>query len=106
VQAALIVALVAVTAIVLVVHMPTVSATARLAQTLDGAELRALGGDLFHPGIGLLVLLAITVINVYKPVGVTQYGWRKQREALQQNAQRTRPSATPHHLLASTCTTR
>ena len=34
----------------------------------------ALGGDLFHPGVGLLVLLAITVLNVYKPAGVTPYG--------------------------------
>jgi uncharacterized membrane protein len=67
--------------IVLVLHMPTVSGTAKLAQRVDGADLRALGGDLFHPGVGLLVLLAITVLNVYKPAGLTPYGWRKQRSA-------------------------
>lgn len=67
--------------VVLVVHMPTVSAMARLARTTDGADVRALGGDLFHPGVGLLVLLVIAVLNVYKPAGVTPYGWRKQREA-------------------------
>ena len=39
-----------------------------------------LGGDLFHPGAGLLLLLAITMLNVYKPEGLTPYGWRKQRE--------------------------
>src|SRR5919198_6724023 len=44
--------------VVLVLHMPTVSAMARLAQTTEGAELRALGGDLFHPAAGLLLLLA------------------------------------------------
>jgi len=66
--------------VVLVRHMPTVSAMARLAQTADGADLRALGGDLFHPAVGLLVLLAITVLNVCKPAGITPYGWRKQRE--------------------------
>jgi hypothetical protein len=26
------------------------------------------------------VLLAILVLNVYKPQGMTRYGWRKQRE--------------------------
>src|SRR5437879_4832530 len=77
--------------VVLVLHMPTVSGMARLAQTVDGADLRALGGDLFHPAVGVLVLLAITVLNVYKPAGVTPYGWRKQREersSLQRNSRR------------------
>jgi hypothetical protein len=73
-------ALTTLSAVVLVLHMPTVSAMARLAQNLDGADLRALGGDLFHPTTGLLVLLAIAVLNVYKPAGLTPYGWRKQRE--------------------------
>jgi hypothetical protein len=72
--------------VVLVLHMPTVSAMAKLAQTVDGAELRALEGDLFHPGVGLLVLFAITVLNVYKPAGLNPYGWRKQRSAAQRNA--------------------
>ncbi|HEY8742540.1 MAG TPA: hypothetical protein VIU62_05550, partial [Chloroflexota bacterium] len=84
--------------VVLVLHMPTVSAMAKLAQSLDGADLRALGGDLFHPAVGLLVLLAITVLNVYKPVGVTPYGWRKQREqrsAPQRSARRVLTSVSP-----------
>jgi uncharacterized membrane protein len=66
--------------VVLVLHMPTVSTMAELAQHADGADLRALGGDLFHPAVGLVGLLAIAVLNVYKPAGVTPYGWRKQRE--------------------------
>jgi hypothetical protein len=66
--------------VVLVLHMPTVSEMARIAQTVDGADLRALGGDLFHPGIGLLLLLTVTTLNVYKPAGLTPYGWRKQRD--------------------------
>jgi hypothetical protein len=28
-----------------------------------------------------LILLVIQVLNVFKPAGMTQYGWRKQREA-------------------------
>ena len=84
--------------VVLVLHMPTVSAMAKLAQTVDGADLRALGGDLFHSAVGLLVLLAIAVLNVYKPTGMTPYGWRKQREprnGLQRNARRATSSVSP-----------
>src|SRR5437773_8128210 len=66
--------------IVLLLHMPTVSALADVARAADGADLGGLGGDLFHPGVGLLVLLVITVLNVYKPRGVTRYGWREQHE--------------------------
>ncbi|MGH7481821.1 MAG: DUF2269 domain-containing protein [Longimicrobiales bacterium] len=66
--------------LVLLLHMPTVSAMADVARAADGADLRRLGGDLLHPGIGLVVLLAIAVLNVYKPRGLTRYGWRKQYE--------------------------
>ena len=67
--------------VVLLLHMPTVSATADVARTAEGAALEALGGDLFHPAVGLVLLLAVHVLNVYKPPGLTRYGWRKQRAA-------------------------
>lgn len=38
------------------------------------------GSGLLHPGIGLLVLLVIVILSVYKPRGMTRYGWRKQQE--------------------------
>lgn len=66
--------------VVLLLHMPTVSFLADVAQEADGADLARLGGDLFHPGVGLLVLLVITGLNVYKPQGMTRYGWRKRQE--------------------------
>lgn len=66
--------------VVLLLHMPTVSAIARVARDSDGATVGRLGGDLLHPGLGLVVLLGITLLNVYKPRGLTQYGWRKQEE--------------------------
>jgi hypothetical protein len=66
--------------IVLLFHMPTVSAMTEMARVADGTHLSRLGGDLFHPSVGLLVLLVITVLNIYKPRGVTPYGWRKQQE--------------------------
>lgn len=68
---------------VLVLHMPTVSAMADMVRKEDGVTLTDLsshGGDLFHAVGGLLVLLVITVLNVYKPRGLTSYGWRKQQE--------------------------
>jgi hypothetical protein len=65
---------------VLLLHMPTVSSLADVAHEADGADLGGLGGDLFHAGGGLLVLLVITALNVYKPQGMTPYGWRKQQE--------------------------
>lgn len=65
---------------VLVFHMPTVSAGAAIARHADPAVLFALGGDLFHPAVGLLVLLVITWLNMFKPKGLTRYGWRRQRE--------------------------
>ncbi len=60
--------------------MPTVSSLADVAREANGADHGGLGGDLLHAGGGLLVLLVITVLNVYKPRGMTPYGWRKQHE--------------------------
>ncbi len=66
--------------IILLLHLPGVSALAHRAREADGAELAGFGDDLAHPGVGLLLLLAITTLNVYKPRGLTPYGRRKQRE--------------------------
>jgi hypothetical protein len=66
--------------VVLLLHMPDVSVLADVAREAEGAGLDGLGGDLLHPGLGLVVLLVIQVLNVYKPRGMTPYGWRKQQE--------------------------
>jgi hypothetical protein len=58
--------------------------------TTSGEDLRALGSTLFHSVGGTVVLLVILVLNVYKPQGMTRYGWRKQHEergALQRSKQ-------------------
>jgi hypothetical protein len=65
---------------VLVLHMPTVSSTAEVARTAEAEVLESLGGDLFHPAVGLVILLVVQVLNLYKPRGVTRYGWRKQQQ--------------------------
>jgi hypothetical protein len=84
-----------VSTVVLLLHMPTVSSLADVAREADGASLGGLGGDLFHPGVGLLVLLAITVLNVYKPRGLTPYGWRKQQEERARLARRAPAAVRP-----------
>ena len=64
---------------ILLLHMPDVSAIADTAREADEASLGGLGGDLLHPAAGLVVLLVIQALNVYKPRGLTRYGWRKQQ---------------------------
>jgi hypothetical protein len=67
--------------VILILHMPSVSTTAAAARAADSSQLGQLGGDLGHAVGGLVVLLLVTVLNVYKPQGLTPYGWRKQQEA-------------------------
>jgi uncharacterized membrane protein len=49
--------------------------------TTSSRELRALPSTLLHSVGGTVVLLVILVLNIYKPPGLTRYGWRKQHEA-------------------------
>lgn len=37
-------------------------------------------GSLIHSVGGLVVLLIVTILSVFKPRGVTRYGWRKQQQ--------------------------
>lgn len=64
---------------VLLLHMPDVTANVTVARTATGPELAALGGDLVHPSLGLVVLLVVQVLNLYQPRGLTRYGERRQR---------------------------
>ena len=38
------------------------------------------GAPVLHAGVALLLLLVATTLSVYKPRGMTRYGWRKQHE--------------------------
>jgi len=63
--------------VVLLAHMPAVSAAAAILRSADPAATHGSGrGDLLHAGGGLVVLLVLTTLNVYKPRGMTPYGWR------------------------------
>lgn len=48
--------------------------------TTSNDMLHALPNTLVHSVGGTVVLLLITVLNIYKPRGLTPYGWRKQQE--------------------------
>jgi hypothetical protein len=47
----------------------------------DELALQRLGGDGAHPATGMVVLLMVLGLNIYKPRGVTRYGHGKQRDA-------------------------
>jgi len=66
--------------VVLLVHMQTVSDIAGSAAATPGATVGGLPGEFVHAGVGMLVLLVVQVLNMYKPRGMTPYGWRKQQE--------------------------
>lgn len=72
---------------ILLLETQTISSMAETA--VSGADPRDLPGSLFHSVGGLVVLLIITVLSVFKPRGLTPYGWRKQRG--QQREQRPVP---------------
>lgn len=76
---------------VLLLHMPTVSSQADVARAGDAVRLDGLGGDLFHPAVGLGVLLVVQALNVYKPPGMTRHGQRQERE---ERVRRQAPSPT------------
>jgi hypothetical protein len=68
--------------VVLLVETQTISYFADTAAdpTTSGNDLWALGSTLVHSVGGTVVLFVILVLNVYKPRGMTRYGWRKQQE--------------------------
>jgi hypothetical protein len=64
-------------AVVLLLEMQTAVAAD---PTTAAQQLRSLGGTLPNPAGGFAVLLAVLVLNVCKPKGLTPYGWRKLQE--------------------------
>ena len=64
------------------------------APTTSGDGLRALPSTLVRSVGGTVVLLVILVLNVYKPQGMTRYGWRQQQKQRTQREQQ-RPTPVP-----------
>jgi hypothetical protein len=65
---------------ILLENTQTVASLTRAAATVGGGNVSGLMGQLVHAGLGMLVLLMTTVLGVYKPRGMTRYGWRKQHQ--------------------------
>lgn len=63
---------------ILLVETQAISAMAEVAAS--GADPRELPGSLAHSIGGSIILLLALILSVYKPRGMTRYGWRKQRE--------------------------
>jgi hypothetical protein len=71
-----------VAAAVLLQHMSTVTLFASIAADAAIADVGdvlrpALRGELLHAGVGLVLLLGIATLNVFKPRGLTAYGRRR-----------------------------
>lgn len=86
--------------VVLLLEMRVITLFASVAAhpATSTAEVRALGNTLVHSVGGTAVLLVILVLNVYKPQGLTPYGWRKQYE--DPNALQRRRQDEPRNLAA------
>jgi hypothetical protein len=69
--------------VVLVMYTSTLASLADRVEAASGAgDLEAVrsASPVLHAGVALALLVAATALAVYKPVGLTRYGWRKQRE--------------------------
>jgi len=68
--------------VVLLSETRVIGATAAIAAdpSTPPDQLLALPNTLPHSVGGLVVLLVVQVLNIYKPQGLTPYGWRKQQE--------------------------
>ena len=66
--------------IILLIHLQPIGYLARSAVngTLSSADHELQTQMVFAAGAGLAALLAATTLAVYKPRGMTKYGWRKQ----------------------------
>ncbi|MBW7475697.1 hypothetical protein K0T92_13165 [Paenibacillus oenotherae] len=70
--------------VMLVAYIQELSHAASIASksTLSNADISMLKDSIHivHPSGGLLIVVVAAVLSVYKPKGMTRYGWRKQLE--------------------------
>ena len=65
------------TTVAMIVLMVQLAPIAELARTGGGPDIAR---PLVHSVGGLIVLVAIQLLGVYKPRGLTHYGWRKEHQ--------------------------
>jgi hypothetical protein len=58
-------------------------------------DLRTMPSTLVHSVGGMVVLLVVLALNVYKPQGMTRYGWRRREEEHASSRDRRTASAEP-----------
>ena len=75
--------------IVLLVYMLELSSVVASLPARDAVQLTSIS-PVLHAGVAMLLLLVATILSVYKPRGVTPYGWRKQQERRRRAALRHR----------------
>lgn len=70
--------------VVLLIYMPTLTTLARSASGRHPGTAAPLSdpSPVLHSSASLILLLIATVLGVYKPKGLTGYGWRKQQERI------------------------
>lgn len=66
---------------VLLIEVQTIADHARFAAdpATTADQLRAMQSTLVHSVGGSIVLVVVLVLNIYKPQGMTGYGWRRQQ---------------------------
>jgi hypothetical protein len=80
--------------IVLLIYTQTLSYLAgAAAESGDLGAVRS-SSPVIHTGLALLLLLVAVTLSVFKPRGVTPYGWRKQHE--QRDGRREQPAPSQH----------
>ena len=65
---------------VLLIELATIDRLAEIASdpATSADDLRSLGGTLVHSVGGSAVLVGVLALNIYKPRGLTRYGWRRE----------------------------
>ena len=90
--------------VILLNHMPTITGMSRMAAetVLSASDFRGIRIQLIvHAAGGLLVLLAVTALSVFKPWGLTSYGQRRTSQLDLPARPTTEDSLVPEPVLAA-----
>jgi ABC-type transport system involved in multi-copper enzyme maturation permease subunit len=72
-----------VASLILLMYTQTLASLADVASTNADLGVLRSPSPVLHSVAGLVLLLAAAVLSVYKPRGMTRYGWRKQQKQRQ-----------------------
>lgn len=67
--------------VVLLLYTKTVGQVADVAASASDIAMMRSPSFVLHSAVGAILLLVATLLAVYKPRGITPYGWRKQQSA-------------------------